>query len=96
MGNSSNTAKYQHQYGSSGDLYYSKTLIKFKKTISSPPIFVYFTLHFDDDGGDLNTYPKEFKNQVYIAAYGIERLTDHVESEVYDAYEASKYQSIKM
>ena len=37
---SNNTA-----YGSSGDLYYSKTLIKFKKTSSSPPIFVYFTVH---------------------------------------------------
>ena len=41
---SSNTAKYQHQYGSSGDLYYTKTLIKFKKTSSSPPIFVYYTI----------------------------------------------------
>ena len=29
-----NTTKYQYQYGSSGDLYYSKTLIKFKKTSS--------------------------------------------------------------
>ena len=35
-----NTTKFQHRYGSSGDLYYSKTLIKFKKTSSSPPIFV--------------------------------------------------------
>ena len=55
-----NTTKYQYRYGSSGDLYYSKTLIKFKKTSSSPPIFVYFTAHFDDNGGDMNTYPKEF------------------------------------
>ena len=61
-----NTTKYQYQYGSSGDLYYSKTLIKFKKTSSSPPIFVYYTVHFDDDGGDMNTYPKEFKNQVMV------------------------------
>ena len=30
-----NTTKYQHQYGSSGDLYYSKTFIKFKKTSST-------------------------------------------------------------
>ena len=45
---SSNTTKYQYTYGSSGDLYYTKTLIKFKKTSSSPPIFVYFTVHFDD------------------------------------------------
>ena len=91
-----NTTKYQHQYGSSGDLYYTKTLIKFKKTTSSPPIFVYFTVHFDDDGGALNTYPKEFKNQVYMAAYGVEGLTDHVDSEVYDAHEAFEIDQTKM
>ena len=45
---SSNTTQFQHRYGSSGDLYYTKTLIKFKKTSSSAPIFVYFTVHFDD------------------------------------------------
>ena len=85
---SNNTTKYQYPYGSSGDLYYTKTLIKFKKTSSSAPIFVYFTVHFDDEGGDLNTYPKDFKNQVYIVAYGIEGLSDHVDPEVYDAHEA--------
>ena len=93
---SSNTAKYQHQYGSSGDLYYTKTLIKFKKTSSSPPIFVYFTVHFDDNGGDLNTYPKDYKNQVYIVAYGIGGLTDHVDPEVYDAHEAFEIDKTKM
>ena len=76
-----NTSKYQYHYGSSGDLYYTKTLIKFKKTSSSPPIFVYFTVHFDDNGGDMSTYPKEFKKQVYIVAYGIVGLTDHVNPE---------------
>ena len=93
---SNNTTKYQHQYGSSGDLYYTKTLIKFKKTSSSPPIFVYFTVHFDDDGGDLNTYPKEFKNQVYMVAYGVVGLTDHVDPEVYDAHEAFEIDKTKM
>ena len=83
-----NTSKYQYHYGSSGDLYYTKTLVKFKKTSSSAPIFVYYTVHFDDDGGDMNTYPKEFKNQVYIVAYGIVGLTDHVDPEVCDAHEA--------
>ena len=78
-----NTTKYQYSYGSSGDLYYTKTLIKFKKTSSSPPIFVYYTVHFDDNGGDMNTYPKEFKNQVYMVGYGIVGLTDHVDPEVY-------------
>ena len=91
-----NTTKYQYHYGSSGDLYYSKTLIKFKKTSSSPPIFVYYTVHFDDDGGDMNTYPKEFKNQVYLVAYGIEGLSDHVHSEVYDAHEAFEIDKTKM
>ena len=93
---SHNTTKYQYQYGSSGDLYYTKTLIKFKKTSSSLPIFVYFTVHFDDNGGDMSTYPKEFKNQVYIVAYGIVGLTDHVNPEVYDAHEAFEFDKTKM
>ena len=59
---SNNTTKYQYHYGSSNTLYCTKTLIRFKKTSSSPPVFVYFTVHFDDKGGDLNTNPKEFKN----------------------------------
>ena len=91
------TTNYQYSYGSSNTLYYTKTLIKFKKTSSSPPIFVYFTMHFDDDGGgDMNTYPKEFKNQVYLVAYGIEGLTDHVDPEVYDAHEALEIDKTKM
>ena len=93
---SHNTTKFQHQYGSSGDLYYSKTLIKFKKTSSSAPVFVYYTVHFDDKGGDMNTYPSEFKNQVYILAYGIVGETDHVDSEVYDAHQAYEIEKTKM
>ena len=93
---SSNTAKFQHQYGSSGDLYYSRSLIKFKKTSSSAPIFVYFTVHFDDKGGDMNTYPKDFKNQVYIVAYGIVGETDHVNPEVYDSHKAFEIDKTKM
>ena len=77
-------------------LYYSKALILFKKTSFSPPVFVYFTIHYDDKGGDLNTYPKEFKNQIYLVAYGVEGLTDHVDSEVYDAHEAFEIDKTKM
>ena len=91
-----NTTKFQHRYGSSGDLYYTKTLTKFKKTSSSAPIFVYFTVHFDDNGGDMNTYPREFKNQVYIVAYGIVGESDHVDSGVYDAHEAFEIDKTKM
>ena len=93
---SSNTAKYQHQYGSSGDLYYTKTLIKYKKTSSSSPIFVYFTVHFDDNGGDMNTYPKNYINQIYLVAYGVEGLVDNVDPEVYDAHEAFEIDKTKM
>ena len=93
---SHNTTKYQYHYGSSNTLYYTKTLIRFKKTSSSPPIFVYFTIHYDDKGGDFNTYPKEFKNQFYLVAYGVEGLTDHVDSEVYDAHEAFEIDKTKM
>ena len=91
-----NTTKFQHQYGSSGDLYYSKTLIKFKKTSSSAPVFVYYTVHFDDRGGDMNTYPLEFKNQVYILAYGIVGETDHVDNRVYDEHQAFEIDKTKM
>ena len=66
------------------------------KTSSSPPVFVYFTIHYDDKGGDLNTYPREFKNQIYLVAYGVEGLTDHVDSEVYDAHEAFENDKTKM
>ena len=93
---SHNTTKFQHQYGSSGDIYYSKTLIKFKKTSSSAPVFVYYTVHFDDKGGDMNTYPSEFKNQVYILTYGIVGETDHVDSGVYDAHQAYEIEKTKM
>ena len=44
----------------------------------------------------MNTYPKDFKNQVYIVAYGIVGETDHVDSEVYDAHEAFEIDKTKM
>ena len=91
-----NTTKFQHQYGSNGDLYYTRTLIKFKKTSSSGPVQIYFTIHYDDQGGDLNTYAKEFKNQVYILAYGAKGDMDHIDSEVYDAHQAFEIDKTKM
>ena len=44
----------------------------------------------------MNTYPKEFKNQVYLVAYGIGGLSDHVDPEVYDAHEAFEIDKTKM
>ena len=83
-----NITKLQYNYGVNDTLYYTKTLIKFKKTSSSAPVFVYYTVHFDDNGGDLNTYPKDFINQIYLVAYGVEGIADNVDPEVYDAHEA--------
>ena len=89
-----NTSKFQHRYGSSGDLYYTKTLVKFKKTANVASL--YYTVHFDDKGGDMNTYPQEFKNQVYILAYGIVGETDHVDNRVYDEHQAFEIDKTKM
>ena len=71
-------------------------MIKFKKTSSSAPVFVYYTVHFDDNGGDLNTYPKDYINQIYLVAYGVEGLVDNVDPEVYDAHEAFETDKTKM
>ena len=93
---SHNTQKFQHQYGSSGDLYYTKTLINFNKTALSPPCWVYYTIHFDDRGGDLNTYGQEFKNQVFIVAYGVLGDSSSVSKEVYDYHETYILKNNKM
>ena len=53
-------------------------------------------MHFDDNGGDMSTYPKEYKNQVYIVAYGVVGLSDHVNPEVYDSHEAFEIDKTKM
>ena len=88
--------KLQYNYGVNNTLYYTKTLIKFKKTSSSAPVFVYYTVHFDDNGGDLNTYPKDFINQIYLVAYGVEGMVDNVDPEVYDVHEAFEIDKTKM
>ena len=91
-----NITKLQYNYGVNNTLYYTKTLIKFKKTSSSAPVFVYYTVHFDDNGGDLNTYLKDYINQIYLVVYGVEGLVDNVEPEVYDAHEAFEIDKTKM
>ena len=91
-----NKTKLQYPYGVNNTLYYTKTLIKFKKSSSSAPVFVYYTVHFDVNGGDLNTYPKDYINQIYLVAYGVEGLADNVDPEVYDAHEAFEIDKTKM
>ena len=44
----------------------------------------------------MNTNPTEFKNQIYMVAYGVEGLIDHVDSEVYDAHQAFEIDKTKM
>ena len=93
--NTFDTRKYQYHHENS-DTYYTKSLLTFTKTSSSPPVFVYFTVQFDDNAGDMNTNPKEYKNQVYLVACGIGGLSDHVYPEVYDAHEAFEIDKTKM
>ena len=90
------TQKFQHHYQENGDIYYTKTLIKFKKTSTSTPNFIYITYHFDDNGGDMSTYPKEFANQVYILAYGSRGIFNHLDSAVYDKHQAFEIEKTKM
>ena len=84
-----NTIKFQHHYGNNNTLYYSKTLIKFNKTSFSGSLTqIYFTIHFDDKGGDLNTYANKFENQIYILAYGALGDINNISPMIYDKHEA--------
>ena len=90
------TQKFQHHYQENGVIYYTKTLIRFKKISTSTPNFIYITYHFEDNDGDMNTYPKEFANQVYILAYGAIGIFNHLDSAVYDKHQAFEIEKNKM
>ena len=90
------TQKFQHHYQENGVIYYTKTLIRLKKTSTSTPNFIYITYHFEDNDGDMNTYPKEFANQVYILAYGAIGIFNHLDSAVYDKHQAFEIEKTKM
>ena len=90
------TQKFQHHYQENGVIYYTKTLIRFKKTSTSTPNFIYITYHFEDNDGDMNTYPKEFANQVYILAYGAIGIFNHLDSAAYDKHQAFEIEKTKM
>lgn len=79
-----NTQKYQYQYSTGNFLYYTKTLVQFKKISGSAPVFVYFTVNCEKQGSDLDKYPQVFKDNIYIVSYGRDGITDHVDSDVYD------------
>ena len=92
-----NTIKFQHHYGNNNTLYYSKTLIKFNKTSFSESLTqIYFTIHFDDKGGDLNTYANKFENQIYILAYGALGDINNISSMIYDKHEAYVIEKTKI
>ena len=49
-----NSKKYQDQYSTGKYFYYTKTLVQFKKKSGSPLVFVYFTVHYERQGKDLD------------------------------------------
>ena len=91
-----NTVKYQHHYESNSDIYYHRTIIKFNRTSSSGPAQVFYTVHYDNRGGDLNTYPDQFKDQIYVIAYGCKGNFNNIDSLVYDKHEAYELDNTKM
>ena len=94
---SHNTVKFQHHYGNNNTIYYSKTLIKFNKTSFSGSLTqIYFTVHLDDRGGDLNTYANKFENQIYILAYGTLGDINNISPLVYDEHEAFEIDKTKL
>ena len=80
------TKKFTYKYGRTNFLYYAKIMVKFKKTSGSPPVFLYSTVDYEGKNGDLDSYPDNFADDVYMAAYGVDGLVDTVDSEVYDTY----------
>lgn len=47
-------------------------------------------MHYERQGSDLDSYPDVNRNDVYIVAYGVDGITDHVDSEVYERHQAYK------
>ena len=47
-------------------------------------MFVYFTVNCEKQGSDLDKYPQAFKDNIYIVSYGLDGITDHLDSNVYD------------
>ena len=93
---SHNTVKYQHHYDSNGDIYYHRTIIVFNRTSSSGPSQIFYTVHYDNRGGDLDTYPNQFKDQIYAVAYGCKGNFNTIDSLVYDKHEAYELDKTKM
>lgn len=82
------TKKFTYKYGPTNFLYYTKIIVKFKETSGSPSVFLYFTVDYEGKNGDLDSYPDNFADNVYMVAYGVDGLVDTVDSEVYDTYKA--------
>ena len=83
--------KYQYQYSTGMFLNYTKTLVQFKKIRGSSPVFV----NCENQGSELDKYPQIFRDNIFIVSYGVDGVTDHVDSDVYDyhhSYEIDKTQ----
>ena len=90
------SVQYQHHYDSNGDLYYHRTIINFNKTSISGPSQILYTIHYNNRGGDLDTYPDQFKDQLYVVAYGCKGYFNNIDSLVYDKHEAYEIDKTKM
>ena len=90
------TASFQHHFGENGDIYYTRSIITFNRTSSGGPCQIYYTVHFDNDGGDLNTYQELFKNQIYVLSYGVKGVLNDINQGVYDKHNSFIIEPDKM
>ena len=77
-------------------IYYTRTIVKLKKAAHSTPFQLYFTVHIDKSGNDLNTYNSPYTGGTYILAYGINGYHNDVPSAVYDYHESFEILSDKL
>ena len=78
--------KYEYKHSPSERLRCTNTWFKLRKTGSSPPVYMYFTVHMD--AGGQGGYPQVLNDSVYLIAHGVSGFQDVVASNVYDAHKA--------
>ena len=76
-------------------IYYTRTIVKLKKSSLSLPYFLYYTIHIDNVKGDLNCYASPYAGGSYLIGYGINGYHNDVSSEIYDNHQSFEILSDK-
>lgn len=57
---------------------------------------MYFTVHYEHQGSNLDKYPDVFNDNVCIVVYRVDGITDHVNSKIYKAHRAYEIEKSQM